>query len=70
MSLKVLIHPVEEGGFWAEIPTLLGCISEGILTEKPSPISGKLPRAGWKPPPNAKLAVNPESSFLLVALAK
>jgi predicted RNase H-like HicB family nuclease len=29
MKLKVLIHPAEEGGFWAEVPALPGCVSEG-----------------------------------------
>ena len=29
MKLKILIHPAEEGGFWAEIPALPGCVSEG-----------------------------------------
>ncbi len=29
MKLKVLIHDAEEGGFWAEVPTLPGCVSEG-----------------------------------------
>ena len=29
MKLKVLIHPAEEGGYWAEVPALLGCVSEG-----------------------------------------
>ncbi|HTQ40180.1 MAG TPA: type II toxin-antitoxin system HicB family antitoxin [Pirellulales bacterium] len=29
MKLKVLIHAAEEGGYWAEIPALPGCISEG-----------------------------------------
>ena len=29
MKLKVLIHPAEEGGFWAEVPGLPGCVSEG-----------------------------------------
>jgi predicted RNase H-like HicB family nuclease len=29
MKLKVHIHAAEEGGFWAEIPALRGCISEG-----------------------------------------
>lgn len=29
MKLKVMIHEAEEGGFWAEIPALPGCISEG-----------------------------------------
>jgi predicted RNase H-like HicB family nuclease len=29
MKLKVLIHSAEEGGFWAEVPALPGCVSEG-----------------------------------------
>ena len=29
MKLKVLLHPAEEGGYWAEVPALPGCISEG-----------------------------------------
>lgn len=29
MKLKVLIHPAEEGGYWAEAPALPGCVSEG-----------------------------------------
>ena len=29
MKLKVLMHPADEGGFWAEVPALPGCVSEG-----------------------------------------
>ena len=29
MKLKLLVHPAEEGGYWAEIPALPGCVSEG-----------------------------------------
>ncbi|MEP7340974.1 MAG: type II toxin-antitoxin system HicB family antitoxin [Acidobacteriota bacterium] len=29
MRLKVLIHNAEEGGFWAEVPALPGCVSDG-----------------------------------------
>jgi predicted RNase H-like HicB family nuclease len=34
MKLSVLIHPAEEGGFWAEIPALPGCVSEGNTFEE------------------------------------
>jgi predicted RNase H-like HicB family nuclease len=34
MKLKVLVHPAEEGGFWAEIPALPGCVSEGETFEE------------------------------------
>ena len=27
--LAVVVHPAEEGGFWAEVPALRGCVSEG-----------------------------------------
>ena len=27
--LKVLIHSAKEGGFWAEVPALPGCMSQG-----------------------------------------
>ena len=29
MKLKVIVHPAEEGGFWAEVPALPGCVSQG-----------------------------------------
>jgi predicted RNase H-like HicB family nuclease len=28
VTLKVLIHKAEEGGYWAEVPAL-GCVSQG-----------------------------------------
>ena len=29
MNIKVRIHDAEEGGFWAEVPALPGCVSQG-----------------------------------------
>jgi predicted RNase H-like HicB family nuclease len=29
MNIKAIIHPAEEGGYWAEVPALPGCITEG-----------------------------------------
>ncbi|HLF97260.1 MAG TPA: type II toxin-antitoxin system HicB family antitoxin [Methylococcaceae bacterium] len=29
MKLQILVHPAEEGGYWAEIPALPGCVSQG-----------------------------------------
>lgn len=29
MKLRVIIHEAEEGGFWAEVPALPGCVTEG-----------------------------------------
>jgi predicted RNase H-like HicB family nuclease len=29
MKLKILVYEAEEGGYWAEVPALRGCVSEG-----------------------------------------
>ena len=29
MIFKAIIHDAEEGGFWAEVPVLPGCFTEG-----------------------------------------
>lgn len=29
MKIRVLIHEAEEGGYWAEVPALPGCFSQG-----------------------------------------
>lgn len=29
MKLKVVIHEAEEGGFWAEVPSIPGCAAQG-----------------------------------------
>ena len=29
MKLKVIIHEAEEGGYWAEVPSIPGCATQG-----------------------------------------
>jgi len=29
MRLKVVIHEAEEGGYWAEVPSIPGCATQG-----------------------------------------
>jgi len=29
MKLKVVIHKAEEGGYWAEVPSMAGCATQG-----------------------------------------
>jgi predicted RNase H-like HicB family nuclease len=29
MKLKVVIHKAEEGGLWAEVPSIQGCATQG-----------------------------------------
>jgi len=34
MKLKAIIHKAEDGGFWAEVPALPGCVTQGeTITE-------------------------------------
>ena len=34
MKIRAIIHPAEEGGYWAEVPALSGCITEGDTMEE------------------------------------
>ena len=34
MTLKAKIHDSEEGGFWAEVPALPGCFTQGETMEE------------------------------------
>jgi predicted RNase H-like HicB family nuclease len=29
MNIKVVVHEAEEGGFWAEVPAIPGCATQG-----------------------------------------
>ena len=29
MKIKIVVHEAEEGGFWAEVPAIPGCASQG-----------------------------------------
>ena len=34
MQIKAIIHTAEEGGYWAEVAALEGCITEGDTIEE------------------------------------
>ena len=34
MKLKVIVHPAEEGGLWAEVPAIPGCATQGETWEE------------------------------------
>lgn len=34
MKLKVVVHEAEEGGFWAEVPAIPGCATQGNTFEE------------------------------------
>ena len=34
MTIKAVVHVAEEGGFWAEVPVLPGCVTQGETMEE------------------------------------
>ena len=34
MKIKVIVHEAEEGGFWAEVPSIPGCATQGDSFEE------------------------------------
>ena len=34
MKLKIVVHEAEEGGFWAEVPAIPGCATQGETFEE------------------------------------
>ena len=34
MKLKIIIHDVEEGGYWAEVQAIPGCATQGDTMEE------------------------------------
>lgn len=33
MKIKVVVHEAEEGGYWAEVPSIPGCVTQGETME-------------------------------------
>lgn len=66
MKLKAIIHPAEEGGYWAEVPALPGCVTEGDTIEE---VMANLQDAiaGWLDVANSRNAV--ESTDQVVEIA-
>lgn len=34
MKIKVVVHEADEGGFWAEVPAIPGCSTQGETMEE------------------------------------
>ncbi len=34
MKIKVVVHEAEEGGYWAEVPAIPGCATQGQTIEE------------------------------------
>ncbi|MBC6431785.1 type II toxin-antitoxin system HicB family antitoxin [Nostoc sp. HG1] len=66
MKIRAIIHPAEEGGYWAEVPALPGCITEGDTREE---VIANLKDAieGWLEVANSRNAI--ESTDQVVEIA-
>jgi predicted RNase H-like HicB family nuclease len=67
MVLKAIIHDAEEGGFWAEVPALPGCVTQGETIEE---IEANLREAvdGWLSIDDGKLNVGPSDRVVELAV--
>lgn len=34
MKIKIVVHEAEEGGYWAEVPAIPGCATQGDTMEE------------------------------------
>jgi predicted RNase H-like HicB family nuclease len=34
MKFKAVVHEAEEGGYWAEVPAIPGCVTQGETMEE------------------------------------
>lgn len=34
MNIKAIVHEAEEGGYWAEVPSIPGCATQGETLEE------------------------------------
>ena len=67
MKLKVLVHPADEGGYWAEGPALPGCVSE---EETPAEVLANIREAaeGWIEVAAERTVADPSAQVVEVEL--
>ena len=67
MKIRAIIHPAEEGGYWAEVPALPGCITEGDTMEE---VVANLKDAidGWLDVANSRNAIDSTDQIVEIAV--
>ena len=67
MRIRAIIYPAEEGGYWAEVPALPGCITEGDTIDE---VMANLKDAiiGWLDVANNRNAVEPTDQVVEIAV--
>ncbi len=67
MKLKAIIHKADEGGFWAEVPALPGCVTQAEnLPELHSNI--KVAIEGWLSVDDDQREMHPGDQVIEVAV--
>jgi predicted RNase H-like HicB family nuclease len=65
MKLKIVLHPAEEGGYWAEVPGLPGCVSEGDTFDE-ALANIREAAAGWLEVAAEQAAIDPAAQVVEV----
>jgi predicted RNase H-like HicB family nuclease len=67
MKIRAIIHSAEEGGYWAEVPALPGCITEGDSLEE---VMANLQDAieGWLAVANSRETVGASDRVVEIAV--
>lgn len=67
MNIKVVVHKAEEGGFWAEVPALPGCASQGeTMDELMANIRGAI--GAWFAAEEPETSESPERKVIELTL--
>jgi predicted RNase H-like HicB family nuclease len=67
MKLKVILHAAEEGGYWAEVPALPGCVSEGETRDE-AIANVKEAAQGWLEVAAERAAGDPQAQLVEIEL--
>ena len=69
MKIKAIVHLAEEGGYWAEVPALPGCITEGDTMEE---VTANLNDAiqGWLDVANSRDAIESTDQVIEIAVLR
>ena len=67
MKIRAIIYPAEEGGYWAEVPALPGCITEGDTMEE-TVANLKDAIAGWLEVANSRSAIASTDQVVEIAV--
>ena len=67
MNIKAVVHKAEEGGFWAEVPALPGCVTQGETEEE---LRANLHEANalWLEAGDSEIIQNQEGTILELAV--